>query len=176
MKRLISVSLLVVSTVALVPTAEATSVNPAEWDFSLETSGADAFWTSSTNVPTGYSQYEHNFHLDYMEFKVSSLGWYDMTLYLSGSGTENGLPFTFGGFDFGIGEVFEAHFNGGVDGDGYGFAQITDVVLGNYLSYDVEDVRCGGTITVTAVPEPGTVCLLGLGVLVGMRRHRTWLA
>lgn len=174
--------LLVIALIAVpAPEVKAADVNPVEWDFSLETYGTDTSWTSSTNIPIGHPQYEYNLQLDYVDFKVPVLGWYDVLTHMdtqSASGTAYGIPFNIADFNIDITldvlgvdyEVFSAHFNGGVDGEGYGFADMTDVSLGDYLIYSVEGFRCGGTIMVTAVPEPATICLLGLGGLLLRRK------
>ncbi|TWT80238.1 PEP-CTERM motif protein [Planctomycetes bacterium CA13] len=53
------------------------------------------------------------------------------------------------------------------------FASITGTDLGGGLSFDTSDLLTGGTLTVTAVPEPSTAMLLVLGFgAVAVRRRR----
>jgi hypothetical protein len=181
MKRLILICLLVVSMAAIAPTAKAVGVNPAAWSFSLETetSGGNASWTSPTNVVTGYPQYEYNWQLTYADLKITGIGWYDIMSYIpggdkSGSGTESGLPFAVLNLeDVGqTGTFTVASVLAGVDAAGYGYANMTDVVLGLYNDYGITGFRCGGNATVTAIPEPATIALLGLGSLTLLRRKR----
>ena len=178
MKRLILICSLVVLVAALASTAKAIGITPAVWDFSLETHGSEASWTSSTTVITGSPQYEYDWALSSAELLLTGIGWWDVLPYIpsgdkSGSGTEYGLPFVVLDKDVGQAGVFTAHVLAGVDASGSGYTFMTDVVLGVVDIYGVEGFRCGGEATVTAVPEPTTVCLLGLGALSLLRRkHR----
>ena len=155
-------------------TAKAVWVNPAEWDFYLETEGEDVSWDSLTNVRTDYPQYDYNWHTDYTELYVQGT-WYSGDVD-SGSGTASGLPFVISDEDVGEPGVFTAHVHIDVDAEGYGHISMTNVVLGAIelggVLQEVEAFRCGGNVTVTAVPEPATVALLGLGSLVLIRRKR----
>jgi hypothetical protein len=179
MKRLTLICLLVAMIAAPASTVKAGGVLPAEWDFSLETHGSNAFWTSSTNVLTGYPQYEYNWQLSYADFELSGIGWVSILPYVpsdnkSGSGTEAGLPFVVLNENVGSAGEFTAHVYAGVDGGGYGFANMTNVSLGNFeynnVTYGITGFRCGGDATV--VPEPATICMLGLGALGLIRRKR----
>jgi len=176
MKKLITICLLVVLMAVLAPTAKAVAENPAEWSFSLETYEGDVSWISSTNVITGYPQYEYSWQLDYADLQVfgswySILGYVDVDEY-SGSGTESGLPFIVLDDDLGEEGAFTAHVLAGVDEDGYGYANMTNVVFGSFEGYGVTGFRCGGDATVTGVPEPATICLLGLGALSLISRKK----
>jgi hypothetical protein len=179
MKKSTLICLLVAMVAVPASTVKAGGVLPAEWDFSLETHGSDATWTSSTNVLTGYPPYEYNWVLNYADFELSNFGWYSVMPYvpgdnLSGSGSGAGLPFVI--FDESVGSAgeFTAYVYAGVGGGGYGFINMTSVSLGDFehesITYDVTGFRCGGHLTV--VPEPTTICLLGLGALSMLHKRK----
>jgi hypothetical protein len=174
MKRLILICSLVVLVAALASTAKATAVNPAEWDFSLESYGSDDFWTSSTNVYTGYPQYDYVWELTYAELYLNNI-WFNVLGYIdppSGSGSANGLPFDV--LDQGYLEsgIFGVDLHCYVDGSGFGHVDATNVYFGSFGIFSVDGFKGGGHVTVTAVPEPATVLLLGLGALALLRKRR----
>ncbi len=180
MRRLTLICLMVAMIAAPASTVNAGSVLPAEWDFSFETHGAGSYWTSSTNVLTGYSQYEYDWVLNYADFELKGIGWYSIMPYVpgdnqSGSGTGDGLAFVIFNENVGSAGEFTAYVYAGVDGDGYGFADMTNTSFGSFYhegtTYDITGFRCGGHATI--VPEPATICLLGLGALSLLRRKRS---
>jgi hypothetical protein len=69
--------------------------------------------------------------------------------------------------------IFGVHVHSYVDGSGFGHVDATNVYLGNYPGspYSVDGFQCGGTLDVT-IPEPATLCLLGLGALSLIRRKK----
>lgn len=166
------ICVLVVLAAAFGSTAKA--VNPANWTFYLETSGADVYWTSPTNVDTGYPQYDWTIEVTQMDVLVTELGWLDLISELPpdvlfASGTEYGLPF--GSCEY-VDEpgVFAADICDGVDALGYGYVSITNISFGSVEDYALEGLRLGGNATVT--PEPATITLLGLAGAIVLRRRR----
>jgi hypothetical protein len=171
-----TICMLMVLAVAFGSTEKAAGVNPAEWDFSLETYGSDASWTSLTNVDTGYPQYDYVWELTYADVNVSN-NWVSVLGYIvpsSGSGSASGLPFEILDQDYLGPGMFGGHVHSYVDGSGFGHVDITNVYLGT-SPYIVDSFRCGGTLDVTGIiPEPATIVLLGTaGIWIFTRKKRS---
>jgi len=161
--------------------AKAVTVNPANWTWTLETSGSPDSWTSDSNVPADFPQYDYDWQLTQADVLVDLLGWLSILDLIpdadkSKSATEDHLAFDI----FGLTSPLEINLNGiiaaniyfGVGVDGYGQGRIDTVSLGQYGGFDVTAAEFGGNLDVTALPEPATVCLLGLGSLLLIRRSR----
>jgi hypothetical protein len=177
--------------------ANAASADTEIWDFDLETSGEDVFWTSPTAACNVAPLYDAAYEVTLVEVTVSYLGIpfgpFDITDQIppeqrSGSGTFAGPP-PFVVMDEHIRfpappepVTFEADVLIEVDGDGYGQGSITNVTLGTMV-YDlgppwgevevqIETVRVAGTVWVTPV-IPGDldgdddVDLTDLAILLG---------
>jgi len=175
-KRLITICVSVVLAATLASTAKAE--NPANWTFSLETYGGDASWDSTTNVDTGYPQYDYTWQMDYADVQMVGIGWYDILGYIpvdekSGSGTASGLPFDILNEHDEEPGVIAYDIHAYVDTSGFGHISLTNIDFGSVGDYPVEGFRLGGEATVTGVvPEPATIALLGLGSLSLIRRKR----
>ncbi len=135
--------------------------------------GEDTCWDSPTRVCTGDPEYEWTLEVTQGDMRISGLGWIPGVPPdgISGSGIEPGLPF--GSCEW-VEEpgVFAANICEGVDAFGCGYASMTDVTFGSISGLDVTGFRMGGNVIVEGIPEPATVCLLGLGGLILLRRKR----
>lgn len=168
MKRLILIYLLVVSMAALVPTAKAD--NPVYWSFHLETYGErNNDGPLSPPIDTGYPQYEYNWVITDAQVMIMDV-WYSVPTSLNGSGIWGTIPFT--------DELIyqhsspEASFDilASIDSSGYGTISIDNITLGSAMGNPITGLGCDGNITV--IPEPATICLLGLGALSLVRRRK----
>jgi len=172
-----------VSLATFASTAEAATVNPAEWDFTLLTYGSNAFWTSSpaSNVDTSYPQYDYSWEMTQFGLKLDKDGddWVDILDSIgnkSGSDTAYETP-VFDGFDM-LDQRYEASEEFGVDihiyvnADGFGYVEADNIYFGTHDGYSVIGLGFGGPMTVTGIPEPATIALLSFGTLLLLRRRR----
>lgn len=191
MKKLIMVFTLMTLMAVLGSTAEAVTVNPAAWNFYLESLDAsDDDWTSTTNVPDDFSLYDYDYdwQLTQAQIRVEGDGvplqWLSILGLIAdtnGFGTEEELPFDI--FSPSVGALHievdgtTADIYLGVSIGGYGEAYLDKVVFGQIevgggKVADVTGMRFGGDLNVTAVPEPATIVLLSLAGLVLLRKRR----
>jgi hypothetical protein len=151
------------------------------WPFTVETHtvGEPNVWVSPTQVETGQPQYDWNWEITEAKLQLDTLAepWIDIELsQTSDSGTETGLPFQT--VPLLIDQTgIEAEIRFGVAPDGHGVAEVKAVefrqfAVGGGELADVIGARFSGQFTVTPVPEPSTVALLGLGSLVLIKRRR----
>jgi len=146
------------------------------WDFDLETSGENVYYTSPTAVDNSAPEYDARYEITLVEVWVSYIGIvfgpFDITDEIpaeqrTGSGTWPGPP------PFVVADehvrypaepepvAFEADVLIEVDAAGYGHASITDVTLGTVLfnlgwpwgwvEVQLETVRAVGTVWVTPI-------------------------
>ena len=186
MKKSRMVCALVVLVAAFGSSAKAVPVNPADWHFTLVTTGADVLWTSSPDyVDTDYLQYDYEWQWELTLAKLrlndGDSFWFPLLSYIpasdkDGSGTDDELPFVILDRDVGEPGVFTAHVTAGVDIDGYGYVSMTGINFGSILlsavDYNVTAARFEGDAMITAVPEPAALSLLALGSLPLLRKHR----
>ena len=173
MRKLITICALVTLAAAFGSTAKADS--PVSWDFALVTSGEDVATspTPNINIDVGYPQYDYTWVLSTKNVWVSGADWLDIDIPSGGSDHVDGIPF--------VDELIlhidspgiTADFYLTVDSGGFGTVSMKNITLGTYPGYgEATRAWLGGNVTVTAVPEPATVCLLGLGGLSLLRRRR----
>jgi len=185
MKKSIIICELVLSAATFGSTARAVTVNPAEWNFIVMSYfELPAWWTSGTDVDTSYPQYDYTWEITEagLKLNINGTGWEDILHLIpegdrSGSGTEFEIP-DFDGFEildrrFEESGVFGVDIYAYVDENGTGHVDASNIYFGSYEGHDVTGLGLAGNITVTAIPEPATIALLGLGALVLIRRKRS---
>jgi len=179
MKKPITIFAFMILAAMFGSTAKAVSVNPADWNFFLISYGTAASWTSSTNVETGYPQYDYSWQLTKMDLKLAEDGdeWVSVLDSIpagdrSGSGTAYGLGFEILDHRFESSGVFGADTNIYVDAGGFGHVSADNIYFGSYEGHNVVGLGMGGDITVTAIPEPTAIALLSVGALLLLRRRR----
>jgi hypothetical protein len=173
MKKIITICALVTLMTALGSIARAD--NPVSWDFSLETFGEDVATspTNNINVDVGYPRYDYTWVLTTSKVWVSGTAWRDIDMPDSGSShVDGGVPF--------VDELIlhidspgiVADFLLTVDSGGFGMISLENITLGTHPYGEATRAWLEGNITVTAVPEPATICLLGIGGLSLLCRRR----
>ena len=136
--------------------ARANAKNPADWSFSVETSGEDVSWTSTTRVYQAFPAYDFVYDLNQVEVDVVGTGWTD---YSSEFGSTTGEGASYEGLPMGL-MSYNHDVNGltasiqiSIDGQGYAHLSVTNVVFGQWGGQDIDGLRIGGTITVVGLKE-----------------------
>ncbi len=191
MKKLILTTLCILFIVTLGSTAKAVPDNPANWHWSLQTDDEtrDDDGSLSPPVDTGWPKYEYEWQLTHIEgddpwpaLEAVDTIWVDIWDWLLDD-EKSGEDFYDGSLPFSDELVLHiehpeitADFLASVDANGYGTISIANITFGqveyegNY--YGVTGARFQGDVTITGVPEPAIVALLGLGCLVLLHRRR----
>lgn len=188
MKKLIMVSLFVVLVAAFASSAGAAPVNLQEtFEFPFLTFGSHACWLD-TFVNTGFPQYDYTWELTQVILGVEDIGWIGIIDGIpdvidpvpdeirSGSDTAYGLPFDI--LDYRLEEpgIFSVDIHIDVDcvEDSEVFRVCADNLIdfGSLDGHAVELFALEGIVTVTAVPEPATIVLLGIGVFALIRNKK----
>jgi len=183
-KKSVMILTSLVLTAALGSTAAAITVNPAEWSFVLETydATASASWTSPSVVDSGFPQYDYTWELTEAKLWVKfpmlpQPTWVSILSNVepkSGSDTATEYPFDVFTIQLGSPETpgITADISFYVDEGGYGQATMGDMIFGRVDGGTVKGIRVSGNVTVTGVPEPATVLLLGLSGMVFLIKRR----
>ncbi len=177
-------------TLLLLTACLATSSQAVTWSFDFESLDESTVnWgPESPPVATGAVEYDYEWDLTEVEIRLEGgilppEGIWSSILtslpaeIISGSGTENSLPFQLSPIVIGELDVFgfSAILWLGVPDVGMAFGQLNNITFGTIGTdpeYVVTGVRVSGDFTVTPVPEPTTLLLLGLGAVMLRKRRR----
>jgi len=168
---------------ALVWAASAAADDPVTWTFDEETAGEDVLWMSPNAVRPDAAQFDGTYELT--GIWVTVLVWgvpveFDVTdqvppEYLGGSDSTAG-PAPLVLFDEIVAypeppeePAIAAAILIGLDADGYGYLQATDIVLGEidlgFGTVSIEALRIAGQITVTAIGTFNPADVTGDGIV-----------
>jgi len=177
--------------------AKAVPVNPANWDWSVVTldEARDDDGPLSPPVEPGWPVYEYEWQLTHIDneldpwpaLEVANINWVDIWDGIplderSGNGSHDGsLPFSDELFLHIEYPVITADFFLSVDENGYGTVSIANIIFGQIEDlhnpgtyYDITGARFQGNGTITGIPEPATLVLLGAGgVWILSRKKRS---
>lgn len=180
--------LLVLSVAALASTAKAVPENPQEtFDFTIFTFGSHACWYD-TFENTGYPQYNYTWEITEVLLSIEDVGFINIIDGIpdaiepvpdevrSGTGTGYGIPFEILSHRFEEQDVFAVDIRIDVAyTDGSAVLRVCADELVDFGSLDGHAVglfALEGTAAVTAIIEPATIGLLGLGGLALICRGR----
>lgn len=128
--------------------------NPAIWNFSLETTGNDVSWTSTTLVNPAFEAYDCNYALTQVKVNVNGV-WRDLRNphydANNGGSTYHGLPVR--AYTYYDTNDVNATFSVSADANGVGHASITGVQFGH------DDIT---GLPVTGLKISGTIHVLGM--------------
>lgn len=141
------------------------AANPVSWEVEISTTGQDVTWTSPTNITTGLPEYDWEYDINEVlatvfnteteeEFELDLITLLEVT---SGSGTENGLPFTL--LNQSLSEPTtgsNADISIVVNSAGQGIGSGTNIVLGQFAIgdeiYQIKQVAITALVSATGVP------------------------
>lgn len=184
LKTLASVAL-ATAVIVLTTGSSAHAVNPANWNFFLETLGADVQWDSPTQVDTGHPLYEIDFEVTQLEAQLGGVQWLNLFAvgvdpndYKASATVPGPLPVVI------LSDAITNDDNGSlsnidiamwIDGAGEGHLSFSNVSFGTFNGLPLTGLRMGGTFDVLGVPEPTSMALLGCAGLATMftRRRRS---
>jgi len=136
--------------------ARANAENPADWSFSVETSGEDVSWTSTTRVHQAFPAYDFVYDLNQVEVDVAGTGWTDYSSEFESTAGEGasyeGLPMGLMSYNHDVNGLTASIWMN-IDEDGYAHLSVANVVFGQWNGQDIQGLRIGGTITVVGLKE-----------------------
>ncbi len=136
--------------------ARANAENPADWSFSVETSGEDVSWTSTTRVHQAFPAYDFVYDLNQVEVDVVGTGWTDYSSEFESTAGEGasyeGLPMGLMSYNHDVNGLTASIWMN-IDEDGYAHLSVANVVFGQWNGQDIQGLRIGGTITVVGLKE-----------------------
>ncbi len=152
--------------------------NPADWSFSIETTGQYAAWTSTTHVNPAFKAYDCKYTLTDVQIDVNGT-WMDYSSITAidpngGASTHDGLPVsTYHWYDT---NEFQVSLSVWADSDGTGHAAVGNVIFGTYDDQPIKGLRISGTIQVLGLTQLWIDSFDTYGEATDLNKTITWNA
>jgi hypothetical protein len=155
--------------------------NPTSWTTSLvtvDTSTSDASWTSLTPIDLGYPSYNYSYEITQANIQLLGITWTDVLGELgsdaSGTGAFSAPPVSLQSTTFNeteLGTTVTGTLSMYIDNNGYAHLDLSDF---NFSGGTVTGLQAQADVTITGVPEPASMALMGLaGGMLLLRRRAT---
>jgi hypothetical protein len=152
--------------------------NPADWSFSIETTGQYASWTSTTHINPAFKAYDCKYTLTNVQIDVNGT-WMDYSGISAidpngGASSYEGLPVSaYRWYDT---NEFQASLSVWADSDGTGHVAVGDVVFGTYNNQPIKGLKVSGTIHVIGLRQLWVDSFDTYGAAMDLNKSGIWTA
>jgi hypothetical protein len=159
----------------------ASASNPTMWTTTLvtvDTSTPSASWTSSTPIDLGYPSYTYSYEITQANIQLLGITWTDVLSSLGSNASGNGAfgapPVNLQSTTFNetqLGTTITGTLSMDIDSSGFAHLDLSNF---NFSGGSVTGLQAQADVTVTGVPEPASMALMGLaGGMLLLRRRAT---